>query len=824
MRTIKRQTGVRIAAFLLAAGIGCLTQGATVYVSKTGSHTPPFDTWVKAATNISAAVSAAQDGDTVLVGNGQYLLTEAVNIERGSAVRSQNGYHTTEVNGQNTVRCFELRHASAVLEGLTIANGNTAGSGGGVWMNAGLVNDCSITGNYAQLFGGGVNIYGNGVVSNCVVSYNRTPINAGGCGGGVACSYGGTLVDSTLGYNEASHGGGVYMFADTVVDGCTIFSNLSWDTAGGGVGSGGGAELNGTNIVLRRCVIAENLSQESAGGVYLSGHTGQKVRNCLIRDNVTDWFGGGVYVNLSADPYTIESCTIVGNHATNEFFGMGGGVCSGSGQAISFRNNIMYFNSAAFAGDNYHVVDGGPVNGEYNCTSPGLPGTDNITDDPLFQEVGSANFRLASGSPCIDSGTNQGWMATARDLDNKTRILNNVVDRGAYEYGTEPGVSNIVLRILTPYAGQVYSTPADVHCDLRVEQWGGPGITQTVVTINGNLIDQQVWTNAEQYCMIFVTYSNVIAGTYTITLQAWDVAGTTASTSRFFSAESRHYCSDYNGDGMSDLAVFDSNTGAWYAETVSATTLMWQVSWGWAGAIPVEGDYDGNGISDLAVFDSNTGNWYIQSVAGATLAWAVPWGWPGAKPVSGDYDGDGRSDLAVFDNNTGNWYVQTLAGTVVAWAIPWGWPGAVPVPGDYDGDDKADLAVFDGNTGAWYAKTISGNTLMWQVSWGWVGAVPVAGDYDGDGIADLAVFDGNTGNWYIQTVAGVNIAWALNWGWPGAIAVAGDYDGDDVADIAVFDGTSGNWYIRTVSGTILAWQISWGWPGAIAVCPGSSCR
>ncbi|MBI3987028.1 MAG: VCBS repeat-containing protein [Lentisphaerae bacterium] len=144
---------------------------------------------------------------------------------------------------------------------------------------------------------------------------------------------------------------------------------------------------------------------------------------------------------------------------------------------------------------------------------------------------------------------------------------------------------------------------------------------------------------------------------------------------------------DYNGDGRSDLALFDNNTpstgsgqaGAWYIQTLSGTQVLWAASWGWPGAQPVPGDYDGDGVSDIAVFDQNTGAWSIRTLGGSVEAWGVSWGWSGAEPVSGDYDGDGLDDLAVFDSNTGYWYIRTVSGTILVWALPWGWPGAVPV-------------------------------------------------------------------------------------------------------------------------------------------------
>lgn len=272
---------------------------------------------------------------------------------------------------------------------------------------------------------------------------------------------------------------------------------------------------------------------------------------------------------------------------------------------------------------------------------------------------------------------------------------------------------------------------------------------------------------------------------------------------------------------VSDLAVFDNNTGAWYVSPVAGgAPIAWNMPWGWPGAVPVPGDYDGDNVLDLAVFDSNTGNWYVRKVVGGdSLVWAVAWGWPGAIPVSGDYDGDFVSDLAVFDNAAGTWYVRGVAGgDPLVWAMPWGWPGARPVAGDYNNNGLSDLAVFDNNTGTWFVRDLVAGTLVWNVAWGWPGAIPVPGDYDGDGSADLAVFDSNTGNWYVLKAAGGDpLVWAHPWGWAGAIPVPGDFDGDGNSDLAVFHSVTGGWYVYSLAGTILAWGTPWGWSGAVPV-------
>ena len=73
-------------------------------------------------------------------------------------------------------------------------------------------------------------------------------------------------------------------------------------------------------------------------------------------------------------------------------------------------------------------------------------------------------------------------------------------------------------------------------------------------------------------------------------------------------------------------------------------------------------DYDGDGRSDLCVYDDVGANWYIRSSAGPVLAWKLQWGYGAVQPVGGDYNGDGVADPAVYDEASGGWYIRSLTG------------------------------------------------------------------------------------------------------------------------------------------------------------------
>src|SRR5262249_38848468 len=106
-------------------------------------------------------------------------------------------------------------------------------------------------------------------------------------------------------------------------------------------------------------------------------------------------------------------------------------------------------------------------------------------------------------------------------------------------------------------------------------------------------------------------------------------------------------------------------------------------------------DFDGDGISDISVYEPATGIWSsLSSLANFTTAITHTWGTSTDVPVPGDYDGDGKTDPAFYRPSTGEWQVLLSASSYASTTLVWGINGDIPVPGDYDGDGKTDLAVY----------------------------------------------------------------------------------------------------------------------------------
>jgi hypothetical protein len=249
MRTCWKACGIcgLAAALLLAAAAGALAEVRYVDVNSTNA-TPPYITWATAATNIQAAVDAAVAGDEVVVTNGTYYgsgLGNRVRVNKPLTVRSANGPGATIISvfGSGT-GCVYLTNGAS-LSGFMLANGSSPG--GGVFCESQTA-----------------------VVSNCVVSGNRTFGEGPGSG-----AYGGTL------------------------NNCTITDNMAYDNSIGG-GAGGGAY----QCILNNCKLSGN-SATIGGGAY-----GCTLNNRTLTGNSASYVGGG------AAGCTLNNCIVYSNNAS----------------------------------------------------------------------------------------------------------------------------------------------------------------------------------------------------------------------------------------------------------------------------------------------------------------------------------------------------------------------------------------------------------------------------------------------------------------------------------------------------------------------------
>jgi hypothetical protein len=128
-------------------------------------------------------------------------------------------------------------------------------------------------------------------------------------------------------------------------------------------------------------------------------------------------------------------------------------------------------------------------------------GSSTLNVDPQFTGASSSNFRLSSGSPCVNTGFNTTSIVT-RDQDGYFRATNNTTDMGAYEYGagvTQENVTAGPIEIVTawlPNATQWQQYNQSISGqNTTVFNWTYSGTVPTNLTLGNSSSGDTIWLN-----------------------------------------------------------------------------------------------------------------------------------------------------------------------------------------------------------------------------------------------------------------------------------------------------------------------------------------
>jgi len=384
-------------------------------------------------------------------------------------------------------------NVNSVLAGLTITGGygpfetvswdywNLQSIGGGVFLRNRCnptFRNCVFMGNVADRGGGlFVDNHAGATLESCVISQN-TGINKGG---GIEIRDAGSLSfrDCMIAKNQSESGGGFsfYSSAPVTFTRCNILENRVTNC-------GGGILCDWTNVYMSDCLIGANYARND-GGACWNIYEDFYILNSVIVGNVAGGRGGGIACQSGGKPIMIN-CTLTGNRAD-----YGGAIASHLAGSPEIHNCILWDNHAddgpevSMTGasnrswflcshsilqggeDGIHMddnpdhmlewgegmIDASPFfmrpsydGGDGWGDNPNTPGIDEGTNDDF------GDLRLQPYSAAIDMGDNSALPMDKFDLDadgdpletfpydmvGLDRIINEIVDLGAYEFQNLP--------------------------------------------------------------------------------------------------------------------------------------------------------------------------------------------------------------------------------------------------------------------------------------------------------------------------------------------------------------------------------------------------
>jgi CSLREA domain-containing protein len=375
---------------------------------------------------------------------------------------------------------------SVKLTSLTLRNGKTDGTGGGL-KNFGTLalTDCTVAGNSAALGGGGIDNQGQLTLTHGTVANNSTPR----LGGGIYNSHGTlTLANSLVTGNSAGSGGGISTLQHSVTVANSLIRGNS-AASGGGIESrlgmltltntrivdnsastftGGGIDNFGGTVTLTRSTVARN-SAGAAGGIANVGRF--TATQSTIADNSASREGGGI-ANYQGHRFTLENSTISGNSAAegggiftvgsdefnrdftitsstvarNRATQAGGGIHLSSSALLALTNSLIAQNTAP-TGPDVNNSSGTPARARFNLigngsgsgitnTNGNQVGTASAPIDPKLGPLAdnggpTRTHALLLGSPAIDAASTPDCPTT--DQRGVLRPQGTACDIGSYE-------------------------------------------------------------------------------------------------------------------------------------------------------------------------------------------------------------------------------------------------------------------------------------------------------------------------------------------------------------------------------------------------------
>ncbi|MHB8736871.1 MAG: right-handed parallel beta-helix repeat-containing protein, partial [Terriglobales bacterium] len=416
-----------VAAALFAWSPMAHVAAATLMVAPSG--TDVGNCTAVACKHLTYALSAASDGDTIIVAAGTY--GEPNLIVNKSVWISGAGSGTTTVDAGYLSRVFSVSSGKTVtISGFTITRGYPGkGNSGGAILNQGtltLTNDI-VNASYVNTYfvdtpRAETLVYGGGIYNdtNATLTLNGTTVTGNTAGMPPA-------IDPTDPPNGGG-GGGIYTQGTLTIGGSTISANAAMTQVGSG--DGGGIEINNDHapvtVTITNSTITANRADSYGIGIFGSSHL---YGGSLILDHVTvsnhttspSGYPGvnpaiqGLY-SLYSMGLTMSNTTIVGN--------AGGGMQWFTGDCFTISDSTISNNTGPVFGG-LQIGSGGCTNaitrtvisGNQAQAGSGGPGGVDLT---------AGTIAMTDSQITGNTGSDGGMHAQGNVTINTTTISNNV--------------------------------------------------------------------------------------------------------------------------------------------------------------------------------------------------------------------------------------------------------------------------------------------------------------------------------------------------------------------------------------------------------------
>ncbi|MDD5438758.1 MAG: NosD domain-containing protein [Candidatus Omnitrophica bacterium] len=341
---------------------------------------------------IQAAIDAAEAGDRIVVSNGTYAEKIVVNK---SGINLEGQGASTVIQGTSDgacVTCENIADTETVIKGFGIAGGMYGILCKGT-AQAVRIQGNTIVNNVSNTYGFGVYLQQNAraAIINNSISNSARGIQSEG-------NNNLTITGNTIQSCRGSYGGGLYLVGATAFIANNYIANC-WD---------GGITLAGNcNATVRNNKLSGNTSWNKSGGLDLSQSTVLIENNVIMYSHVYN----ATYVGAGLNAYG-STLTLV----NNVFYSNSGPNASAKGAAFLVQDTNLVAKNNIFASNNSaqetaYFTGAGTQDFSYNdfwnnsttTNSDGITlGAGNLTVDPVF--VDSTDFRLGTGSGCVDKG------------------------------------------------------------------------------------------------------------------------------------------------------------------------------------------------------------------------------------------------------------------------------------------------------------------------------------------------------------------------------------------------------------------------------------